>query len=57
MDTELWNGLPSTTNAQEAMNAKIYKACGRDHLFLEGMNALYAFALHFEHLFKAATSV
>ena len=56
MDTELWNGLPSTTNAQEAMNAKIYKACGQDHQFLEGMNALYAFALHFERLYKAATS-
>ena len=51
-----WTPEHDKTNAQEAMNAKIYKACGRDHQFLEGMNALYAFALHFERLYKAATS-
>ena len=55
MDVEIWERLPSTTNAEEAMHAKFYKACGRDHAFLEGMNALYAFALHFERLFQAVT--
>ena len=55
MDAEIWEGLPSTTNAEEAMHAKFYKACGRDHEFLEGMNVLYAFALHFECLFWAVT--
>ena len=42
MDIEIWEGLPKTTNAEEAMHAKFYKACGHDHTFLEGMNALYA---------------
>jgi hypothetical protein len=55
MDIEIWEGLPNTPNAEEAMHAKFYKACGRDHTFLEGMNALYAFAAYFEHLFWAAT--
>ena len=54
MDIEIWEGLPNTTNA-EAMHAKFYKACGCDHTFLEGMNALYALAAYFERLFQAAT--
>lgn len=55
MNVEIWEGLPSTTNSEEAMHAKFYKACGCNHTFLEGMNVLYAFALHFEHLFRAVT--
>ena len=40
MDVEIWEGFPKTTNAEEAMHPKFYKACGCDHTFLEGMNAL-----------------
>ena len=47
--------LLKTTNAEEVMHAKFYKACGHDHTFLEGMNALYALAAYFVCLFWAAT--
>jgi hypothetical protein len=56
MDIELWQSLPSDNNAEEAMHWKLYKACGRDHEFLEGMYALFAFAVHYERLFEAASS-
>jgi hypothetical protein len=40
MDPELWESIPETTNAEEAMHWKMYSATGRDHDFLEGLSAL-----------------
>ncbi|KIJ90223.1 hypothetical protein K443DRAFT_126556, partial [Laccaria amethystina LaAM-08-1] len=50
MDLQIWKSLPATNNAEEAMHWKLYSACGRDHRFLEGMNALYAVATHYQRL-------
>jgi hypothetical protein len=56
MDIELWNSIPATTNAEESMHWKLYSACGRDHLFIEGMYSLYKFCFHYERLYEAAIS-
>ena len=56
MDLEIWDSLPNTTNAEEAMHWKLYSACGRDHSSLEGMNALYAVATHYQQLVDGVSS-
>ncbi|KAG1717558.1 hypothetical protein EDB19DRAFT_2001825 [Suillus lakei] len=53
MDPVLWMGLPSTTNAQEAMHWKLYCAAGKNHRLLDGLVFLYAFALGYEKLAAA----
>ena len=55
MDIELWKSLPPDNNP-EAMHWKLYRACGHDHEFLEGIYALFAFAAHYEQLYEAASS-
>ncbi|KAJ3884668.1 hypothetical protein GG344DRAFT_71155, partial [Lentinula edodes] len=35
MEPDVWNSIPSTTNAQEAQHWKLYSAIGRDHGLLE----------------------
>lgn len=54
MDPVLWNSLPESTNAEEAMHHKIYSAVGRDHNLVSGINGLEAFARHFEQLVTGA---
>ena len=56
MDVQIWESLPNTTNAEEAMHWKLYSACGRDHSFMEGMNALYAVATHYQRLLDGVSS-
>ena len=43
MDPVLWDSMPATTNAEEAMHWKIYQAVGKQHHLMEGIRALYAF--------------
>ncbi|KAF9471511.1 hypothetical protein BDN70DRAFT_768570, partial [Pholiota conissans] len=50
---DLWKSIPSTTNAKESMHWKLYSACGRNHLLLEGLNALYSFAIYYKRLYDA----
>ena len=56
MDLKIWESLPPTNNAEEAMHWKLYSVCGRDHAFLEGMNTLYAMATHYQQLFDGVSS-
>jgi len=56
MDPDLWNSIPETTNAEEAMHWKMYSAAGRDHDFLEGMNSLYAIAQYYQRIHTATQS-
>lgn len=56
MDMQIWDSLPKTTNAEEAMHWKLYSACGRDHSFMEGMNALFAVATHYQRLLDGVSS-
>ena len=50
MDTDLWNSLPESTNAEEAMHWKLYWGVGRDHSFFSRLEALMGFAAHYECL-------
>lgn len=55
MDIKIWRSLPNTTNAEEAMHWKMYSAAGRDHLFMEGLKAMYGVAVYFERMYEAET--
>ncbi|KAJ7087995.1 hypothetical protein B0H15DRAFT_982589, partial [Mycena belliarum] len=50
MTLELWNSLPATTNAEEAMHWKIYAALGKFLALLEGLKGLYKFAEYYSQL-------
>jgi hypothetical protein len=54
MDIEIWESIPKTTNAEEAMHWKLYSACGRDHGFIEGMLSLYKVAEYYERLLEGS---
>lgn len=54
MDAVLWNSLPNTTNAEEAMHFKIYSAVGRNHALMEGIFSLLAFVRHYDQLLASA---
>ena len=53
MDAQIWESIPDTNNAEEAMHWKLYSAAGKKHLFLNGLNALYAVAVYYARLFNA----
>jgi hypothetical protein len=52
MDIEIWDSIPKTTNAEEAMHWKLYSGCGRDHGFMEGMLSLYKVAEYYQRLLE-----
>lgn len=57
MDSCLWESIPETTNAEEAMHWKLYSAAGRNHDFFTGIKALYKVAVYYERLYDAEQSV
>jgi hypothetical protein len=56
MDIDLWDSILNTNNAEEAMNWKLYAACGRNHTFLEGLRSLYAVSGYYKRLSAAESS-
>lgn len=48
MSEFIWDSIPKTTNAEEAMHWKLYSAVERDHSFLEGLQALFKVAEYYE---------
>jgi hypothetical protein len=56
MDASIWDAIPDTTNAEEAMHWKLYAAARRKHSFFEGLKALYAIAVYYARLFNATNS-
>jgi hypothetical protein len=52
MDIAIWDAIPTTTNAEEAMHWKLYAARGRNHLFMEGLRALYSVAAYYERTYR-----
>jgi len=48
MDVQLWESMPSTNNAQEALHWSFYSTYGHDHDFFGGAGKLYSIALAFE---------
>jgi len=57
MEPDIWESIPETTNAEEAMHWKLYSAAGRRHPFFEGLNALYAVAMYYSRIFDANNSM
>jgi len=57
MDSELWEALPATTNAQESLHFQLYRVAGRDKRFFEGLKSLYSWALSFEDSYKDKQSM
>lgn len=53
MDPDIWESIPDSTNAEEAMHWKLYCAAGRNHALMEGLHALYAVAHHYQRLYTA----
>ena len=54
MDIEIWESIPKTTNAEEAMHWKLYSGCGRDHGFMEGILSLYKVAEYYQRLLEGS---
>ena len=53
MEADIWDSIPDTTNAEEAMHWTLYCGFGRKHEFFAGLNALARFTEHIEKLYKA----
>lgn len=56
MDRTLWEGMPKTNNAEEAMHSRIYASIGKDQSLLEGLRRLVAFVRLFVILHDSARS-
>lgn len=56
MEPAIWESIPDTTNAEEAMHWKLYAAAGRNHELLEGMYALYSVALYYQRIYTGSLS-
>ncbi|KAI0683221.1 hypothetical protein BC835DRAFT_1296586, partial [Cytidiella melzeri] len=50
MSEFIWDLIPETTNAEEAMHWKLYSAVGRNHTLLEGLQALSKVADYYQRL-------
>lgn len=56
MDTLIWDSIPATTNAEEAMHWKLYAAAGRNHKLMEGLQSLFGIANYYEHQYSTTLS-
>ncbi|KAF5310768.1 hypothetical protein D9619_008108 [Psilocybe cf. subviscida] len=52
MDLDIWDSIPSTTNAEEAMHWTLYCGFGRKHEFFTGLRALARFIQHIEKEYR-----
>ena len=46
MEIDIWDSISVSTNTEEAIYWKLYAATGHNHLFLEGLQAVYAVAAY-----------
>lgn len=53
MEASIWDSIPETTNAEEAMHWKLYAGLGRDHDFFYGIEAILRASQHFEQRWDA----
>lgn len=56
MDAHVWDNIPDTTNAEEAMHWKMYSALGRNHNLAEGLYSLFRMAEYFHRIHTAHIS-
>ncbi|KAJ7017996.1 hypothetical protein C8F04DRAFT_978179 [Mycena alexandri] len=52
MDPEIWDSIPDSTNAEEALHWKLYCAAGRNHGLMEGLHSLFAVAEYYQRLYS-----
>jgi hypothetical protein len=57
MDPHIWDRMPDTTNAEEAMHWKLYSAVGRNLSLMEGLRGLHAVAEYYLRIYTASLSV
>lgn len=57
MEAHVWDRMPETTNAEEAMNAKVYAAIGRDHNLMGGLHGLLALSDYYYRLYMGTLSM
>ena len=48
MDPLLWDSMPDSTNAEESMHWRLYRAVEKKHDLMEGIYGVQAFLGHFE---------
>lgn len=56
MGKSVWDSIPATTNAEEAMHNKIYHGVGQKHTLMDGLRALVKFCDHYKRLYEGAES-
>ena len=52
MDQALWDAIPETTNAEEAMHWVLYCSAGYHREAIEGIAGLMAFADSFQNMYE-----
>jgi hypothetical protein len=57
MEAHVWDRMPETNNAEEAMNFKIYAGVGRNHSLLHGLNSLIKVADYYYRLYLGTLSM
>jgi hypothetical protein len=57
MEAYVWDRMPDTTNAEEAMHWKLYAAVGRNQSLLDGLYGLYAVAEYYHRLYMGTLSM
>lgn len=55
MDPDIWDSIPDSTNAEEAMHWKLYATTGCKHDLMEGLCSLVKMAEYYERLSIANT--
>lgn len=53
MAPAIWDSIPDTTNAEEAMHWKLYAAIGKHQSFFQGMEGLFKFTEYFNRIMAA----
>lgn len=54
MDPHIWDQMPETTNAEEAMHWKLYSAVGRNLSLMDGLHGLSAVAQYYHRIYTAS---
>jgi hypothetical protein len=54
MDPHIWDRMPETTNAEEAMHWKLYSAVGRDLSLMDGLHGLSAVVEYYHRIYTAS---
>lgn len=57
MESNHWESIPDTTNAEESLHSALYNAVGKDHDMLSGLDQLFQFANAMQAMHRARQCV